>query len=168
MIEFFCNIRIHQYDGDMNLLYFLSLTLNDSYNKFVLSFDFRVLPYFTRFTSQYYWEISNYFQFFSFEMASTADSFDPNNRSSENSNSKTIKIQSNDGEIFSIDQGVVEQSSTIKTLSDCALNKMNNWFILFFSSMIKSCFIYSDGRWWGSNSITECESIDLRTCQYWK
>jgi hypothetical protein len=37
----------------------------------------------------------------------------------ENATSKIIKIQSNDGEIFSIDQGVVEQSSTIKTLSDC-------------------------------------------------
>jgi len=34
---------------------------------------------------------------------------------------KIIKIQSNDGEIFDIDQGVVEQSSTIKTLSDCKI-----------------------------------------------
>ena len=33
--------------------------------------------------------------------------------------SKIIKVESNDGEIFDIDQGVVEQSSTIKTLSDC-------------------------------------------------
>jgi hypothetical protein len=40
----------------------------------------------------------------------------------ENTTSKIIKIQSNDGEIFSIDQDVVEQSSTIKTLSDCKLN----------------------------------------------
>ena len=33
--------------------------------------------------------------------------------------SKTIKVQANDGLILEIDQGVVEQSSTIKTLSDC-------------------------------------------------
>ncbi|CAF4370416.1 unnamed protein product [Rotaria socialis] len=36
----------------------------------------------------------------------------------ENATSKTIKIQSNDGDTYEIDQGVVEQSSTIKTLSD--------------------------------------------------
>ena len=36
-----------------------------------------------------------------------------------NNASRTIKIQSNDGRVFDIDQGVVEQSSTIKTLSDC-------------------------------------------------
>ena len=32
--------------------------------------------------------------------------------------SKIIKIQSNDGQIYEIDEGVIEQSSTIKTLSD--------------------------------------------------
>ncbi|CAF5144770.1 unnamed protein product, partial [Rotaria sp. Silwood1] len=36
----------------------------------------------------------------------------------ESASSKIFKIQSNDGQVFEIDQGVVEQSSTIKTLSD--------------------------------------------------
>lgn len=38
---------------------------------------------------------------------------------SQGTTAKTIKIESNDGEVFCIDQGVVEQASTIKTLSDC-------------------------------------------------
>ncbi len=42
----------------------------------------------------------------------------------DNATTKIIKIQSNDGEIFNIDQGVVEQSSTIKTLSDCKFIKL--------------------------------------------
>lgn len=37
---------------------------------------------------------------------------------SQGTTAKTIKIESNDGEVFCIDQGVVEQASTIKTLSD--------------------------------------------------
>jgi hypothetical protein len=41
----------------------------------------------------------------------------------ENAPSKIIKIKSNDDQIFEIDQGVVEQSSTIKTLSDCKFIK---------------------------------------------
>ncbi|CAF1138256.1 unnamed protein product [Rotaria sordida] len=52
-------------------------------------------------------------------MASTeADSSNATTANTENATSKIIKIQSNDGQIFEIDQGVVEQSSTIKTLSD--------------------------------------------------
>jgi hypothetical protein len=34
---------------------------------------------------------------------------------------KTIKIQSNDGETFEIDEDVIKQSSTIKELSDSML-----------------------------------------------
>lgn len=52
-------------------------------------------------------------------MASTAETTNTENRGADNTATKIIKIESNDKEIFSIDQGVVEQSSTIKTLSDC-------------------------------------------------
>jgi hypothetical protein len=54
-------------------------------------------------------------------MATTveADASNTTTNNAENVTSKIIKIQSNDGQIFEIDQGVVEQSSTIKTLSDC-------------------------------------------------
>ena len=51
-------------------------------------------------------------------MASTTETSNSNNKSTDNSTTRLIKIQSNDGEVFSIDHGVVEQSSTIKTLSD--------------------------------------------------
>ncbi|CAF5073243.1 unnamed protein product, partial [Rotaria magnacalcarata] len=52
-------------------------------------------------------------------MATTTDSSNTSaTTTTENATSKTIKIQSNDGETHEIDQGVVEQSSTIKTLSD--------------------------------------------------
>ncbi len=55
-------------------------------------------------------------------MATTTEAGGSNtNNNADNATSKIIKIQSNDGEIFEIDQGVVEQSSTIKTLSDCKL-----------------------------------------------
>ena len=53
-----------------------------------------------------------------------------------NTTSRNIKIQSNDGRIFDIDQGVVEQSSTIKTLSDCKTKAYRDIF---------SFFDYSDG-----------------------
>jgi len=36
----------------------------------------------------------------------------------DNSQAKSFKIQSNDNEIYTIDQAVVEQSSTIKTLAE--------------------------------------------------
>ncbi len=54
-------------------------------------------------------------------MATTmeADASNTTTNNAENTTSRIIKIQSNDGQIFEIDQGVVEQSSTIKTLSDC-------------------------------------------------
>lgn len=48
-------------------------------------------------------------------MATTTEAASNN---TENVPSKIIKIQSNDGEIFEIDEDVVEQSSTIKELSD--------------------------------------------------
>jgi len=48
-------------------------------------------------------------------MAATTEAVSNN---TENVPSKIIKIQSNDGEIFEIDEGVIEQSSTIKELSD--------------------------------------------------
>jgi len=53
------------------------------------------------------------------QMATTTD-VTPNTTGHETENAppKIIKIQSNDGQVFEIDQGVVEQSSTIKTLSD--------------------------------------------------
>jgi len=52
-------------------------------------------------------------------MATTTEAGTSNTtNNTDNATSKIIKIQSNDGEIFEIDQGVVEQSSTIKTLSD--------------------------------------------------
>jgi hypothetical protein len=47
-------------------------------------------------------------------MATTTEAASNN---TENVPSKIIKIQSNDGEIFEIDEDVVEQSSTIKELS---------------------------------------------------
>lgn len=37
----------------------------------------------------------------------------------ETAPTRLIKIKSNDDQIFEIDQGVVEQSSTIKTLAEC-------------------------------------------------
>jgi len=52
-------------------------------------------------------------------MATTTEAEASNTtNNADNATPKIIKIQSNDGEIFNIDQGVVEQSSTIKTLSD--------------------------------------------------
>jgi hypothetical protein len=48
-------------------------------------------------------------------MAATTEAVSNN---TENVPSKIIKIQSKDGEIFEIDEGVIEQSSTIKELSD--------------------------------------------------
>jgi hypothetical protein len=47
---------------------------------------------------------------------------------SENTTSKIIKIESNDKQVFEIDQGVVEQSSTIKTLSDCKFNAYQEFY----------------------------------------
>ena len=35
---------------------------------------------------------------------------------------KKIKIQSNDGQVYEIEEDVIDQSSTIKTLSDCMLS----------------------------------------------
>ena len=54
-------------------------------------------------------------------MATTTDVNTSSNttNSAENAPSKIIKIKSNDDQIFEIDQGVVEQSSTIKTLAEC-------------------------------------------------
>lgn len=52
-------------------------------------------------------------------MATTTEASNSSGNNADNTTTKIIKIQSNDGEIFNIDQGVVEQSSTIKTLSDC-------------------------------------------------
>jgi hypothetical protein len=59
-------------------------------------------------------------------MASTTDVSGSNAGNETSDKGKIIKIQSNDGEIFEIDQGVVEQSSTIKTLSDCEYLMMND------------------------------------------
>lgn len=44
---------------------------------------------------------------------------------------RNIKIQSNDGRTFDIDQGVVEQSSTIKTLSDRKATDYGRDFFIF-------------------------------------
>ena len=46
------------------------------------------------------------------------DTMDTTNFTTEDTSSKIIKIKSNDEQVFEIDQDVVEQSSTIKTLSD--------------------------------------------------
>jgi hypothetical protein len=71
-------------------------------------------------------------------MATTTEAGSSNTaNNAENSTSKIIKIESNDKEIFSIDQGVVEQSSTIKTLSDCKFHE-------FYSSIYD---YFSDGYW---------------------
>ncbi|CAF0831247.1 unnamed protein product [Adineta steineri] len=51
-------------------------------------------------------------------MATTAEASNTTTGNTETATGKMIKIQSNDGQIFEVDQGVVEQSSTIKTLSD--------------------------------------------------
>ncbi|CAF2410123.1 unnamed protein product [Rotaria sp. Silwood2] len=52
-------------------------------------------------------------------MATTeAQASNATTNNTESATSKIIKIKSNDDQIFEIDQGVVEQSSTIKTLSD--------------------------------------------------
>jgi len=53
-------------------------------------------------------------------MATTTEASSSNTttNNAENAPSKIIKIKSNDDQIFEIDQDVVEQSSTIKTLSD--------------------------------------------------
>lgn len=48
-------------------------------------------------------------------MATTTE----NANNADSNTTKKIKIQSNDGQVFEIDQGVIDQSSTIKTLSDC-------------------------------------------------
>jgi hypothetical protein len=48
----------------------------------------------------------------------------------EGATPKIIKIQSNDGQMFEIDQGVVEQSSTIKTLSDRKITELKFFIIL--------------------------------------
>jgi hypothetical protein len=58
-------------------------------------------------------------------MSSTDDMSNSRTKSEDNTNSKTIQIQSNDGETFIIDQGVVEQSSTIKTLFDRTSSMLN-------------------------------------------
>ncbi|CAF1064823.1 unnamed protein product [Adineta ricciae] len=53
-------------------------------------------------------------------MATTTDVNTSGNatNAAENAPSRIIKIKSNDDQIFEIDQGVVEQSSTIKTLAE--------------------------------------------------
>jgi hypothetical protein len=73
-------------------------------------------------------------------MATTTEA-DVSNTTADNATPKIIKIQSNDGEIFSIDQGVVEQSSTIKTLSDCKFIEIK--FLIDFIEL----FLFSNGCW---------------------
>jgi len=51
-------------------------------------------------------------------MATTTESATSDNTASSGASSKKVKVKSNDEQIFEIDQGVIEQSSTIKTLSD--------------------------------------------------
>jgi hypothetical protein len=73
-------------------------------------------------------------------MATTTDaqtSATANN--TDNASAKIIKIKSNDDQIFEIDQGVVEQSSTIKTLSDCKFIGFE-----FFIDLIH-LFLFSNG-----------------------
>lgn len=64
-------------------------------------------------------------------MATTTEA-ETSNTTTDNATPKIIKIQSNDGEIFNIDQGVVEQSSTIKTLSDCKLIEFKKFYATIF------------------------------------
>ncbi len=55
----------------------------------------------------------------------------------ENKPSKIIKIQSNDGKIFKLDEDVIEQSSTIKELLASMLIYLENliWMLLFHSAL---------------------------------
>lgn len=68
----------------------------------------------------------------------------------ENVPGKKIKIQSNDGHVYEIDEGEIEQSSTIKTLSECMVLP---FFRRFRRHFLCPC---SSRRWRYDHSLTEC------------
>jgi hypothetical protein len=107
--EKYASVELNSHSFTRNLLYIKKIKID---NLIIIIFIFD----FFRFSDQ-------------LEMANTTEAtsnITNGSNNTENKPSKIIKIQSNDGKIFKLDEDVIEQSSTIKELLASMLIYLEN------------------------------------------